>query len=459
MAETQKRTFVVAMLAALAVAGCSYNNVFEVDDGESFLGLEQLINSNTGPSNARQLNVVFVHGMGHHPFGEIGIRNYQKRIAKELYFAPEDVQSVDWGNLCPPAEKRVNFDLLLKREGTSGYITEREVLEELKAEKQEVCPLRINQVIVGYVGWRQYRNMDASGSRVLNLFELSWDRATELLQKTILELDENYNETIELDEDLKPYIGKDRETDRAYGNRWLKKFVNRQLGDPVVYLGNYGDSIRQTVAEGLLKIASLEGTNPGSPYTIISDSLGSRIVFDTLNCVLGPSRQTGCKASYASAKRAEDGIEKLNQLAKNTFQVFMNANQLPFLAMSTATAPKPEDKKEEDWLNRLPCDCVMPRLKYSERPTEVRVVAFTDPNDALSYHLTKRFKEKCSRLAGPKKSDIHFINVRITNAKWNYFFVIADPLKAHSTGFRENDKAIELLIHGYEADKVQIRPY
>ena len=50
--------------------------------------------------------------------------------------------------------------------------------------------MRKNDVIVGYVGWRQYQQTTDSGVRVLNLFELSWDGATEVLQKAILGLDE-----------------------------------------------------------------------------------------------------------------------------------------------------------------------------------------------------------------------------------------------------------------------------
>ena len=450
MTTKRIRKFILALIATYIAAGCSYNHIMEFEPDEPFHGLAHLLNTDVGISDTRQLNVVFVHGMGHHPFGEIGIRKYQKRIAKELGFTLEDVQSVEWGPLCPPDEKRAGFLLKLKREGTAGVITETEILQELEAEKQAVCPLRINKITVGYVGWRQYRDTDVEGSRVLNLFELSWDRATEILQKKMLELDEEYAETVELDKNLDPLPdGRNREADRAHLNRWLKKFVNRQLGDPVVYLGTYGDSIRQTVADGLLKIASVEGTNEDNPYTIISDSLGSRVVFDTLKCVLDPSGSVGCTAPRASAKRVPEGTTKLQRLSDNTVQIFMNANQLPFLAMSLVTAPG-ENQSETDWLKRFPCDTVVLPIKSSKKSQEVQVVAFTDPNDALSYHLTRRFRARCSGLAGEAKSGIRFINVRTTNAQWNYLFVLADPNKAHSDGFRENDSAIGLLIHGYK---------
>lgn len=452
MKTTGSTSFVCALVVAVAAAGCSYNRVMEFEPDVPFHGLAHLLKSGPGSSSGRQLNVVFIHGMGHHPFGEPGIRAYQKRIAGELGFTPDEVQSVDWGPRCPPVERRADFSLDLKREGSTGLVTERELLQELAAEQQAVCPLRINQVILGYVGWRQYRDADVPGGRVLNLFELSWDRATELLQKNLLELDEAYAETVELDENLDPLAdGRDREADRAYVNRWLKKFVNRQLGDPVIYLGSYGDSIRQVVAEGLFKIAAVEGTNADYPYAIISDSLGSRVAFDTLNCVLGSSDSAGCTAARISAQRIPERTMKLRRLSDNTVQVFMNANQLPFLAMSTVTAPS-KSESETDWLKRFPCETPMLPVKSLKQPQAVQVVAFTDPNDALSYHLTRRFRAHCSGLPGAAQTVVQFVNVRISNARWNYLFLFADPYRAHSDGFRENDAAIRLLVHGHNAE-------
>jgi hypothetical protein len=355
----------------------------------------------------------------------------------------------------------------LKREGLAGSVSEQELLDELTQEGQTVCPLRINDVIVGYVGWRQYEEKSGSGTRVLNLFELSWDRATEILQKTILELNEDYKETVELGDNLKPQPnGRDREADRALVNGWLKSFVNRQLGDPALYLGAYGNSIRRTVADGLLKVAAVPGADEGSPYTIISDSLGSRIVFDTLRCALIPSSRKECKHFGAETKLSKLQTEQIKAFARNTVQVFMNANQLPFLALSEATAPRPGET-EEDWLRRLPCepstsvfrqfqDAVNQsrgealRRNLKER-SPVRIVAFTDPNDALSYHLTTRFRNRCSVTADHDDgSPSQFVNVRITNARWNFGFVLANPYEAHSDGFRTNSAAIKLLVHGYD---------
>jgi len=433
MAAVRTTGLLIALLATVAAAGCSLNNVREIQPDQPFLGLEDLFEITTGPPASARLNAVFVHGMGHHPFGEPGVRRYQKRIAEELGFSRENVRRVEWGPLRPGKKIKSDIQVQLKREGLAGSVSEQELLDELTQEGQTVCPLRINDVIVGYVGWRQYEEKSGSGTRVLNLFELSWDRATEILQKTILELNEDYKETVELRDDLKPQPnGRDREADRALVNGWLKSFVNRQLGDPTLYLGAYGNSIRRTVADGLLKVASVPGADEASPYTIISDSLGSRIVFDTLRCALIPSSRKECKHFCAETKLSKLQTEQIKPFARNTVQVFMNANQLPFLALSEATAPRPGET-EEDWLRRLPCepstsvfrqfqDAVNHsrgealRRNLKERGP-VRIIAFNDPNDALSYHLTTRFRNRDSVTADDDDgSPSQFVNVRITNA-------------------------------------------
>ncbi|MCU7946947.1 MAG: hypothetical protein KZQ72_09955, partial [Candidatus Thiodiazotropha sp. (ex Cardiolucina cf. quadrata)] len=81
-------------------------------------------------------------------------------------------------------------------------------------------------------------------------------------------------------------------------------------------------------------------------------------------------------------------------MANNTTQVFMNANQLPLLALSNVRPPK-EGEKENDWLNRFPCESGGPGLMMLLKKRDLthdplQIVAFTDPNDVLSYHLTTK---------------------------------------------------------------------
>ena len=216
------------------LGGCVYNNVFEIDEGKSFKGLKDIYQAGNST-----LNVVFVHGMGHHPFGEAELLDYQIRVAQELGFNESDRQlGIRWRDSCG-----TDF-----QDYPDFSDQERELLNQRLEAGQAVCALRIHKVILGFVGWQQYRSPDSQ--KVLNIFELSWDRATERLQKVLLELDDEYLEKVELDDDFNPVEGgRNREKDRVMVNRWLKKFVNMKLGDPAIYIGDYGQSIRQIVAD------------------------------------------------------------------------------------------------------------------------------------------------------------------------------------------------------------------
>jgi hypothetical protein len=66
----------------------------------------------------------------------------------------------------------------------------------------------------------------------------------------------------------------------------------------------------------------------------------------------------------------------------------------------------------------------------------VQVVAFTDPNDLLSYKLT-----------GRDVGEHPFANVTLSVARWSYLGIVANPLKAH-TGWEKDRRAIKLLING-----------
>lgn len=400
------------------LGGCVYSNVFEIDEGKSFQGLKDIYQ----PDNST-LNVVFVHGMGHHPFGEPDLLDYQIRIAQELGFNESDRQlGVRWHDSCgSDFEDYPDFS-----------DQEMALLNQRLEAGQAVCALRIHEVILGFVGWQQYRSSDSQ--RVLNLFELSWDRATERLQKVLLELDDKYLEKVK--------GSKNREKDRVMVNRWLKKFVNMKLGDPAIYIGDYGQSIRQIVADGLSKIATAAGMQGNYKYSIVSDSLGSRVIFDALGCA---HDATGCEQTHRMFKSRKENINILKNIESATSQVFMNANQLPFLALGNVKAPNHYDT-ETMWLNRFPCEGGGPLPIKKAVP--IKIVAFTDPNDALSYHLTDRFRKKCVHLSGKQGRSVEFINVRLSNVKW-HFGIFANPNKAHSGGFRTNDKAIDLLVNGY----------
>jgi len=72
----------------------------------------------------------------------------------------------------------------------------------------------------------------------------------------------------------------------------------------------------------------------------------------------------------------------------------------------------------------------------------LQVVAFSDPNDPLSYILTKRYKRHC------ESKNTKIINVVMSNARWDWAFLLANPGKAHASGFKVNKKALDLVVRG-----------
>jgi len=329
-----------------------------------------------------------------------------------------------------------------------------EKLGFLKSDEVKISsptyPLKINQVDAGSLNWRKFK--DDKG-RMLNLFALSWDKATEIIQKSMLELDEEFYERGE--------GARDREKERATLNRKLKRFINRSFADPAIYLGSFGKEIRKVVANGIAKMDAilledkdLDKKPENNQFVHISDSLGSSVIFDTVKESMGTEDISSNLYKHQMAIERFAGLSRL---------IYMNANQLPLIELGRIKGPGP-DETQAQWLEKYPC-YESPKLLgglqglfgfdktrrvfiektesiSDEQVPELQVVAFSDPNDALSYYLTQRFKQHCS---GEK---VRIINVMLTNSRLNWFFVLANPATAHAVGFKTNDKAIELLVHG-----------
>ncbi|WP_367989484.1 hypothetical protein AB2S62_19840 [Vibrio sp. NTOU-M3] len=407
--------YIITLLSLLLIISCSYNNVYSIsnrESGEQIQGIKGRYDS-----GASTVNIVFIHGMGFHPLEEEladngSTTNYQNRIAKELGFTPTDEE---YG--------RVKFN------SQNPY-------------KKIDLHLSNGKILGGHVIWRKFKSSDG---RRLNLFALSWDEITVKIQKSLLELDGEFYEKSQ---------GENREENRAYLNRELKRFINRSFSDPAIYLGSFGDEIRFLVATGVKAINSAINENEGSTLEEnnqiihISDSLGSSIVFDTVVKSFDP---------FSENKELSVFKNELATFAGRSSLIFMNANQLPLIELGNIKPPL-ENDTEDEWLSRYPCnnlnfssihgftnkgrDYKELNSNFYKMSMSYQLVAFSDPNDALSYHLTNRFISKCGG------DDLKIFNVSLTNAKWNYFFILAHPGKAHSSGFKVNDTAIDILING-----------
>jgi len=213
---------------------------------------------------------------------------------------------------------------------------------------------------------------------------------------------------------------------RARLNGQLKDgLLNDCLADALIYQGQSHATIKQKMVDAISQVieesqvqARNAGTSPG-PLVLVSESLGSKLAFDALSDMLGPQ---------ASGRARAAGLRARERLAV----VFMGANQIPILSLAEQNiahrAPGflPEDAPPTDSLQRFLRTMRTPPLAGREF-SKMTLVAFTDPNDLLSYRL------QASRYAGPS---VEIADVLVSNAS-TYFGFLERPDTAHK-GYRSN---------------------
>ncbi|RDZ28895.1 hypothetical protein [Lysobacter silvisoli] len=294
-------------------------------------------------------------------------------------------------------------------------------------------------------------------SRQLYFSCVTWGEASRLIKRELLELDGDFLET-------NPHEGR-----RAFINRKAKQFVNRSFSDPVIYVGEFGPFIRETVREGIARIDAAQSHNrmglvqrypalvqaapapatqsfvASTPMAVITDSLGSRVLFDVLWPRAGTSAQNDEFALHGDSDRAASD-RALQRAGQQVRAIYMLANQLPLLALAELKPP-PQGQPLDRWARQSPC--LMPPQALAElkalRPSEpaLTLVAFTDVNDALSYRLSDKFKQRCA----PPGSGLSIVNVTLTNTR-AWFGLYANLIEAHADGFKHNEDAIGYVVEG-----------
>lgn len=231
---------------------------------------------------------------------------------------------------------------------------------------------------------------------------------------------------------------------RAWLNEKLKnELMNNCFADAVAYLGPAGRNIRLGVREALEAILSDARSNiklGTGPVVILSESLGSKVIADALLC-----------------ENADNLIHIISDLSRIS-NVFLGANQIPLLnlgfkAGTCDVQPTYDNLKSlkipQNYLQKRKTgvagfiDLIKTARSMKEFrnkvPESFSVVAFTDPNDLLSYEASEQdFGEKA------------IINVIVSNDA-TYLGILENPLKAH-LGYRENESVINFLKCGRSRD-------
>jgi hypothetical protein len=194
---------------------------------------------------------------------------------------------------------------------------------------------------------------------------------------------------------------------RATANAMLKDWLlNDCLADALVYEGISRPIIRRAMVEALAQ--ALGGSD--APLVLVSDSLGSKLVFDALSDMLGASTPSAQVMAQKTSARLT--------------QVFMNANQLPILGLADQSVSQPPATLANE-VATPPVDALQRYLRLrGQTPalSKLMLVAFTDPNDLLSYRLMP------SRYAS---EEVRIPDVLVSNDK-TYLGLLERPDTAHT---------------------------
>lgn len=289
------------------------------------------------------------------------------------------------------------------------------------------------------------RYLSDDGRRALEFFELTWSDITRAEKEAALAYDVS---------------GRYRYR-RAGVNQSMKEFVNSHAADPLLYRGTSREAILEAASQATCWALSnrwsdlppnsaqacdrlramaffdpSERERSNTEFVFITHSLGSQVVVDMLQQEAERWRTYRDEAQSPDERRE---LARLNEGIRNyTARVYMLANQLPLLRLGRES-PSIEGRWE--------AYCRPSGRSYDKRLfRELFIVAFSDPNDLLSYAIPPGFAENfmdsrlCSRI----------VNVSVNVAQsLNIFQVgsIADPVAAH-VNYDADPRVIELMVNG-----------
>lgn len=182
------------------------------------------------------------------------------------------------------------------------------------------------------------------------------------------------------------------------------------IPDALIYQGVSRDAIQQRMAQAILR--ATEGAPADAPLLVLSASLGSKILFDTL------------LRMDAAAQRTIDRLAYL----------VMAANQIPLLALADQPAVAPGAASALPAPAGDSLQAVLRKRRAAATPRAARkltLVAFSDPNDLLTYTLQR---ERYAPLG------VEVVNVLVSNAP-TWFGLLERPDHAHGNYLLNPDVA------------------
>lgn len=199
---------------------------------------------------------------------------------------------------------------------------------------------------------------------------------------------------------------------RAWLNGYVKdRLLNDCLSDAVIYQGESHVAIRDAMVRTIVQVLEKDPDSE-APLVVVAESLGSKMLFDALSAML---------ESWQPQTRTLG-----QQAARRLGLLFMAGNQLPILGLAEQRAIATQDMRVgdirvADALQRFLDLRRRQPNRRAETLQRLAVVAFTDPNDLLSYRLLP------ARYTAP---DVAVADVLVSNDR-TWLGVIENPMTAH----------------------------
>ena len=358
--------------------------------GKAFTGIEHALDSSEG-----ETKVLMVHGVGDHMPGYA--TEFLEKLGKEL-------------GLTVQAKKRKNIALT----------------DPINTSKN-LGNLRVSRLL------------NKQRTKELLFYELTWSEITKA-EKALLAFDNSGEASYR----------------RTEINDLMKQFANDTGPDPIIYLGKSRKDILTAFAqsfcwmtrgdwsglpdEGRHACSSAIETSPEQilfdNYVLVSHSLGSRIVIDGMEFIA-----YWLKENSGDLKQKQEFSNKQlvsNALREQHIPVYMLSNQLPMLQLGREL-PKYIGQKKEF--------CEPDGKYFSQRMlSKTSIIAFSDPNDLLSYSIPPGFEDKY--LDSSLCIDVTNIIINVASIV-DVFGLgkVANPLDAH-IGYDSDNRVVALIAKG-----------
>lgn len=279
------------------------------------------------------------------------------------------------------------------------------------------------------------------GATAVEILFLSWSPVTAPLKAALA-----YDRSVSFGGDF-PYR-------RATLNRELKSgLVNDCLVDVVTYAGPNGNPIRAAMVEAVCEglggrvidgDCDLAGGRPPGSLALVVESLGTKMIFDALLNI----------GAAVEARRDDAAADRLANAMAATRAIYLLSNQVPLLdsadppdGSTTVLPPSPSLVGASVARSFALLARLRERLAGGQPP--LTAVAFSDPNDLLSYRLVPAF-------LGDRAHHFHVVNVIVSNAA-TYLGFFERPDSAHC-GYAWNPHVFAMLAEGHKAGQPPRRP-